>query len=138
MSQMPPGQPVSYTQPPQKSVALAVTSMVLGILSIALFCAWYLSIPLGVVAIVLGVIANGKIRRGEAGGAGMAKAGLITGIIGVVLAAIFGIAVLMGLNFLRSKGKEVQQKLEQMQKEQEQRQHQTTSSPSEMFHITLR
>lgn len=137
MSQVPPGQPMNYSQPPQQSVALAVTSMVLGILSIALFCAWYLSIPLGIVAIVLGVVAGGKIRRGEAGGAGMAKAGLITGIIGVIISAIIAVAVFAGFNFLRGKAQELQKKAEQMQREQEQRQHQT-SAPSELFRISLR
>lgn len=139
MSQMPPGQPMSYSQPPrspQQSVALAVASMVLGILSIALFCVWYLAVPLGIVAVVLGTIAVGKARRGEAGGAGMAKAGLITGIIGIVLAIIVGIAVMAGVHFLRGKAHELEQKAEQMQRDAEKRQH-ATSSPSEFFRLSL-
>src|SRR4051794_17998805 len=90
MTQMPPPTgPVAYGAPtPSQSTGLAVGSLICGIVSIVLFCMWFISIPAGLVAIALAYVARGKIARGEAGGAGLAKAGLICGIVGVALAAL--------------------------------------------------
>jgi len=125
MSQMPPPGPmptgpVAYQSPPpgaQASQGLAIGSLVCGILSIVTFCGWYLSIPLGVVAIVLGQIAKGKIARGEAGGAGPAKAGVICGAIGVVLSVLITILAVVGVTMFGNKMKELerQQRLQQQQ-----------------------
>lgn len=57
----------------------SITSMVLGIVSLVLFCVWYASIPCGILAIIFGII--GKKRAGR----GMAIAGLVTGLIAIVL-----------------------------------------------------
>lgn len=61
---------------------LAIASLVTGIVS--LFVA---GIPLGILAIVFGAIAAGKLEKGD--GRGMAIAGLVLGIIGVLGALIF-------------------------------------------------
>lgn len=64
---------------------LAVASLVLGILSAAgLCCCTPLCVALGVVAIVLAIIYSKKAGKLD----GMALAGLILGIIGVVIALI--------------------------------------------------
>lgn len=63
---------------------LAVTSMILGIASLVACLGPLTGIP----AVICGHIAKGKIRRGEAGGDGMALAGLITGYIGIFLIGI--------------------------------------------------
>ena len=73
--------------PPQESKGLSVASMILGIVSVVLFCFWYLSIPCAILAIIFGVIGKKK------GGKGMAKAGLILGIIAIILV----ILVIVGL-----------------------------------------
>ena len=93
--QMPPVQPQYYTpQQPQKLPAgLAITSMVLGIVSLAMFCLSYLSIPCAIVAVVLGAIALNKVKRGEAGGKGMAVAGLVCSIIALALDIILLIVI---------------------------------------------
>jgi hypothetical protein len=98
MTQMPPppgNPPGAYpgSQPPRSSssAGLAIASMVVGILSIPCFCAWYIAIPLGVIGIILGIIAKGQADRGEAGGRGMAVAGIACGSIGVLLALIMAI-----------------------------------------------
>ncbi len=71
---------MATTQHPKKGMAIA--SMVLGIVSIVLSCAWYICIPCGILAIIFGVLANkeGKI--------GFAKAGIIMGIIGLAFAVL--------------------------------------------------
>lgn len=50
-------------------------------------CAWLLAGLPNVLGIVLGIVALGKVRRGEVAGGGMAVTGLITGIIGLLLYA---------------------------------------------------
>ena len=95
---------------------MAIASMVLGIVSIPVFCVWWLSIPCGIVAIILGVIAGGKAKRGEAGGAGMAKAGLIMGSIGIVLAVLLVILVVAGITIL---GPQIQEEMERQQEMQD-------------------
>jgi hypothetical protein len=62
---------------PKKGMAIA--SMVLGIVSVVLFCIWYVSIPCAIIAIVLGFLAK------KAGKIGMATAGIVTGIIALGL-----------------------------------------------------
>jgi hypothetical protein len=70
---------------------LAVVSMILGIVSILgavlSSCVCFLTAPLPVVAIVLGHIAYGRARRGEASGAGMAMTGFICGYIALAMIA---------------------------------------------------
>ena len=77
--------------------------MVLGIVSLVIFCAWPLSIPCAIVGLILGLIAGGKAKRGERGGRGMAKAGVITSTIAIVLAVLFiGLQV---SNFMMRQGR---------------------------------
>ncbi len=76
---------------------MAIASMVCGIVSIPLFCLWYISVPCAIVAIVLGVLAQ---REGESP---MAKAGFITGIVGlgiVVVGWLFFASLFSGLMML--------------------------------------
>lgn len=108
----PPAQP-GYNQPPAygqpgdygqtgygygapKPKGLSIASMVCGIVSIVLWCFPYLGLPVGIAAVVTGVMANKKIQQGQADGAGMAKAGLITGIIGIVIAVLMIILAIIG------------------------------------------
>lgn len=78
----------------QPSKALAIVSMVCGIVGIFFFWCGFLSIPLGIAAIVTGFIALSKIKQGQADGHGFALAGLITGGVAIVLTIGAGIASL--------------------------------------------
>jgi hypothetical protein len=87
----PPGygqQPPSgygYPPPYRPTPTQAVFSLVLGVISI-LFC--YLGVLIGPAAIVLSVVARKDIESkppGTMSGAGLATAGLVTGIIGTVI-----------------------------------------------------
>ncbi|MBM3957791.1 MAG: DUF4190 domain-containing protein [Gemmatimonadetes bacterium] len=104
---VPPVPPASAPVPPvppvpaapgdggAKTSGLAVASMVLGIT-----CFFLVPIVGAVLAIALGGLARGSIRRSEGGlkGKGMATAGLTLGIIGLVLPlVIIAIAVPVGL-----------------------------------------
>jgi hypothetical protein len=71
---------------------MGVAALVLGILSCCLFCLYgVVSLVLGILAVVFGVKGRRKAERGEAGNHGQAQAGLIMGVIGIVL----GLAVIV-------------------------------------------
>jgi type II secretory pathway pseudopilin PulG len=81
----------SNIQPqPQMRKGLAIASLVLGIISIPTL--GLLGVG-AIVAIVLGVIALGRIKKEPAayGGKGMAIAGIITSVVSLLLIAVFGI-----------------------------------------------
>ena len=84
------GQPGFGSPTPNNGMGTA--ALVLGILAIV-FC-WFsiIGIPLGIVAIVLGGINLGRVKRGEATNRGATLAGIWTGAIGIVLA----IALIVG------------------------------------------
>ncbi|WP_291377969.1 DUF4190 domain-containing protein [Demequina sp.] len=94
MTQVPPpppmGDPMGGAPQPQGK-GMAIASLILGIVSVAMCLYWFLAIPAGVIAIVLGVIA-----RGRGVGAGMALAGIITGALGAVLGLVVAVAVFTG------------------------------------------
>ncbi len=71
---------------------LAVASLVLGILGLLTFF-FLLGGLLGLIAVILGIVALGKIKRGEADGRGMAIAGIITGAISLVLTVLILVTV---------------------------------------------
>jgi len=64
----------------------AIASMVCGIVSLVICCLWFVSGPLAIVAVVLGHVAISKAKKDPArfGGKGMARAGLITGYLGLL------------------------------------------------------
>ncbi|MDW4904411.1 DUF4190 domain-containing protein [Streptomyces sp. ADMS] len=80
---------------PQPSNGMGTAALVVGIVSAVIFCLWPLAIILGILAVVFGVIARGKARRGEATNAGQALAGIICGAVGIVLAAAIGVILIV-------------------------------------------
>lgn len=74
----------------------SIASMVLGIISIVLFCIWYLSIPCAILAIIFGIVGMKK------GAKGMAIAGLVLGIIAIAIVLIFVIFVGSALTSISS------------------------------------
>jgi hypothetical protein len=90
----PPGY-TAYDNPasvPQKTNGLSVASLVLGILSIFLFCTYGV---VAILAIVFGHVSLSQIKRshGAQSGRGMAIAGLVCGYIG--LALVIGLVALI-------------------------------------------
>jgi hypothetical protein len=85
MSQLPPqvpphGDPLSYDSPNARprSSGMAIASLVLGILSVPLMCAFGLGVLTAIVGIVLGILAIAAINRNpmKVGGKGLASAGM--------------------------------------------------------------
>lgn len=81
----------SYGGQPAGTSSKAIWSLVTGIVSL-FFC----GIVLGIVAIVLSRSATSDIARTGQGGAGMAKAGLVVGAIGLALNVLLIIALVTG------------------------------------------
>ena len=69
----------------QESKGLSIAAMVLGIISVVLFCFSYISIPCAILAIIFGIVVMKK------GGRGMGIAGLVLGIIAL---ALYGLTVI--------------------------------------------
>lgn len=66
---------------------LGITSMVLGIVSLALFCVWYIAIPCAIVAVILGAIG---LNQSKSAGLknGMAVAGIVCSVIAIAIVII--------------------------------------------------
>jgi len=74
-------------QPSGAADGLAIASLVFGVLSLPLFCAWCLAIPAGVVALALGAFGlNGRNRS-------LAIAGMICGGLGILISVIFLVVI---------------------------------------------
>ncbi len=78
--------PSYYQTQPRRGSGMAIAALVLGVL--ALLTCWTVigGILLGVIAVVLGLVALSRIRKGLAEGKVMAVIGIVTGVLGVVLA----------------------------------------------------
>lgn len=93
----PPGYGYPAYNPATQESGLAIGSLICSILGIVM-CGPLTAVP----GVILGHMALGKIKRGEAGGKGMAQAGLIIGyiIIGLtVLAILFFVVLFAGAGF---------------------------------------
>ena len=66
---------------------LAIAAMVLGIVSLVLFCIWYISLPCAILAIIFGIIAIKSSKRG------MAIAGISTGAFVAILMILLYVIV---------------------------------------------
>jgi len=82
------------TAVPTEKKGFSIASMVLGIVAVVCCCIWYISIPCAILAIIFAIVGKKK------GGRGMATAGLILGIIAIVLYVlliILGIGAMAGI-----------------------------------------
>lgn len=85
---------------PTQTNNLAITSMVLGIVSLPLVCLYYVGVPVGIAAFITGLIARRQIKEsaGAQSGNGMAIAGIATGLTsGVILFIAIGTIVILAL-----------------------------------------
>ncbi len=63
-------------------------------LAILTFLCGLLAIPLGIAAVVLGIIAMNKVKAGTGGGRGLALAGVICGGIGGLISIVLTVAAI--------------------------------------------
>ena len=89
-------QQMNYYQQPvqQPSKGLSIASMVLGILAATSSCAFYCSIPLGIIGLILGIVSIKKQKPGK----GMSIAGIICSSFGIAIGIITIIVVITGLS----------------------------------------
>ena len=71
---------------------MAIASMVLGMVSVVLCCIWYISLICAIAGIVFGILNNRNNGRN-----GMATAGIVCSIIGIVLSIAILILAAVGL-----------------------------------------
>ena len=88
----PPPWPQPYSgfppSPPRRRNGLAIASLVLGI--VALLLSWVpgLGVVLGIFAVVTGVQARGRVKRGEADNKGAPVAGLVLAIVAIIISGV--------------------------------------------------
>jgi hypothetical protein len=90
----PPSQPYSsYPQPGSAPKnGLGITSLVLAILG--LLSSWiaflnFGSIVVGLIAVVIGIVARGRVKRGIANNGGVAIAGIVLGALAIIVSVAF-------------------------------------------------
>jgi hypothetical protein len=76
---------------PVRRSGIAVAALVLGVLAIPLALTVYLGVIAGLIGLLLGLIGVIRTRPGRATGRGMAIAGAVTGLIGLVMAIALGV-----------------------------------------------
>ncbi|MEU5775999.1 DUF4190 domain-containing protein [Streptomyces venezuelae] len=89
-------------QPPPGAApgrGLAVAALVLGILACVLFWTVVGGVLLGLLAVILGIVAAVRARRGRAGGRGMAITGVVLGLLGLIASALI---IALGVSILNS------------------------------------
>ncbi|MDX6255353.1 MAG: hypothetical protein QOJ11_1687 [Frankiales bacterium] len=77
---------------------LGTAALVLGILAL-LSGVILIGAILGVVAIILGFAGRARVKRGEATNGGSAMAGILTGLVGIIIA---GIVIAAGVSWMNS------------------------------------
>jgi hypothetical protein len=87
----PPPMPGAAPQPPSNTQGLL--AMILGIAAIPLVCCFYVGIPVGIAAAVLGFLGKQKADQGLATNRSQAQIGMICGGIAVVLGIVLLILV---------------------------------------------
>lgn len=132
MADHPSEQPHDHDSWEEPSNGLAIASLVLGIISIPLFCFPFISIPCAIAGIVLGIVAKVQINKGAASGSGMAVGGIVCGAAGIVVMIIMTILFFIGAAFVEEQAMEMRERIEeQRQQRKQQMQEQTQQRPEE-------
>ncbi|MBV9097306.1 MAG: DUF4190 domain-containing protein [Frankiaceae bacterium] len=88
--------PPSYGTPPGRpDNGLGLAAMILGIVGLVLFFTVIIGFVCGVLAIIFGVIGRRRARQGLATNNGQATAGLVTGILAVVVPVVVVAALIL-------------------------------------------
>lgn len=87
-----------------------MAALILGLLALLTSITVVGGILLGLLAIVLGIVGRGRAKRGEANNGGMALAGIILGLLGLLIA---GALIAVGVSVFNSDtGKKLQDCIE--------------------------
>lgn len=93
----PPPQPYAgYTPPVGPKNGLGIAALIIAIVGLV-FC-WSVvgGVILGVAAVIIGFVARGRVKRGEATNGGVAIAGIVLGCLAIVVSLVF-IPIYIGL-----------------------------------------
>ncbi len=93
-----PPQQGGYQEQPARGKGLAVAALVVGVLALLSSLTVVGGIVLGIIGLVLGVIASGKAKRGQASGRGMAVVGIVLSILGILTSVLLVVGALTFLN----------------------------------------
>ena len=88
----PPVHPGAPGMPMQPSNGIGTAALVCGIIGLVCgvtYFLWFFAIVLGILAIIFGAVGRGRASRGLAANGGSATAGLVCGIIGIVLPLVY-------------------------------------------------
>jgi hypothetical protein len=87
----PPPQPYAgYSAPPiGPRNGLGIAALVIAIIGLALCASVVLGVILGIVAVVIGFAARGRVKRGEANNGGIAIAGIVLGFVAIIASLAF-------------------------------------------------
>ena len=80
----------------QKNV-LALVSLGLGISSVTMGCCCYLNFPLGIAAVITGILGILKANKEGLGGKGMAITGIVLGVVALTLITLFYVLYISAL-----------------------------------------
>lgn len=100
----PPGAPVAQPYPAQQPTnGMAVAALVCGIVGVALaiilFFFPFIGLILGVLAIIFGIVGRNRFKANPAvGRQGMAMAGLVTGIVAVLISLVLIVLGIIAVN----------------------------------------
>ena len=87
----PPPHPYAGYAPPPVAPrnGLGIVALVIAIIGLV-FC-WTVAggVILGLVAVIIGFVARGRVKRGEATNGGVATAGIVLGILAIIVSLIF-------------------------------------------------
>jgi uncharacterized protein YneF (UPF0154 family) len=103
----------------QPGNGVAIAGMVLGIISLGLFCVWYVAIPCAVVGLILSAVGLKKSKEIGGKGKGMATTGLVLSVIALGLAIVLAIAVGAFLFTMFEESKTMQEQLKEQMEEME-------------------
>jgi hypothetical protein len=87
----PPPQPYAgYAPPPQAPKnGLGVAALVIAIFALVLCWSVVGGLILGVCAMIIGFVARGRVKRGEATNGGVATAGIVLGLLAIIVSLVF-------------------------------------------------
>lgn len=83
----PPYPPGFLPPPPRRANGLGTASLLVGLVALLATLSIFGGVILGVTAVVLGLVARRRVKRGEATGAGAALIGIVLGVIAVAAGA---------------------------------------------------
>jgi hypothetical protein len=76
------------------SSGLAIGALAAGVVALLMFWCAFIGVPVGIAAVVLGVVALNKVKAGTGGGRGLALAGVITGGLAILVSVVLVVAAI--------------------------------------------